>query len=166
MHPAAFDTETLLAECDLERLRRSGPGGQRRNKVETGVRLRHRTSGLFSEATERRSAEQNLQAAIRRLRFALAVEVRHAPQVIPSALWQERIRRRRLTVNLEHDDLPALLAEALDHLAAENWNVQTISQRLDISTTQLVKLLSSAPRALQQLNDHRLQRGLRRLAPG
>jgi len=166
MHPAALDPDTLLAECDLERLRRSGPGGQRRNKVETGVRLRHRPSGLHSEATECRSSEQNLHAAILRLRFALAVGVRHTPLPAPTSRWRQRIQRRRLSVNLEHADIPALLAEALDCLAADDWNLSAVGERLEISATQLVKLLSADARALQQLNDHRQQRGLRRLSPG
>src|SRR5262249_27924451 len=40
-HPAARAPDALLAECEVRRTRRSGPGGQNRNKVETAVVLRH-----------------------------------------------------------------------------------------------------------------------------
>ena len=48
-HPASLDDDRLLAECDQSFLRRSGPGGQNRNKVETAVVLRHRPTGLIAE---------------------------------------------------------------------------------------------------------------------
>ena len=37
IHPAALPFDALLKECEVRRLRRSGPGGQHRNKVETAV---------------------------------------------------------------------------------------------------------------------------------
>jgi ribosome-associated protein len=56
----------------VERLRRSGPGGQRRNKRETGVRVTHVPTGVTVMATERRSQPQNLEAAKERLARRLA----------------------------------------------------------------------------------------------
>ena len=47
----------------IQFLRASGPGGQHRNKTETGVRLRHIPTGIVVTATERRSRRQNLEVA-------------------------------------------------------------------------------------------------------
>ena len=52
--PVYLPLDALAAVCRFEALRRSGPGGQNRNKVETGVRYYHEASGLVGEATERR----------------------------------------------------------------------------------------------------------------
>ncbi len=57
----------LLAECRVDYFVGPGPGGQHRNKTESGVRLRHLPTGITVTATERRSRNQNLQAAIERL---------------------------------------------------------------------------------------------------
>lgn len=65
------DDETLLAACDVEFTRGSGPGGQHRNKTESAVRLRHRPTGLVAQASERRSQSQNLGVALARLRVLL-----------------------------------------------------------------------------------------------
>jgi protein subunit release factor B len=62
----------LQAECEEEFFIASGPGGQHRNKTESGVRLTHRPTGVTVSATERRSQAQNRGAALERLRERLA----------------------------------------------------------------------------------------------
>jgi protein subunit release factor B len=61
------DRESLERDCDLEFFVAGGPGGQHRNKVETGVRLRHRPTGIVVTATERRSQSANRDAAFERM---------------------------------------------------------------------------------------------------
>jgi protein subunit release factor B len=61
------DRQSLERECDLEFFVAGGPGGQHRNKVETGVRLRHRPTGVVVTATERRSQYANREAAYERM---------------------------------------------------------------------------------------------------
>src|SRR5208282_2407260 len=119
-HPAAASVEELNAECDVRRLRRSGPGGQHRNKVETAVALQHLPSGVRAEANERRSQAQNHSLALFRLRVNLALEVRLAcgADYVPSPLWQARCGGGAMKLSAENNDFPALLAEALDVLAA------------------------------------------------
>src|SRR6478735_5738430 len=76
VHPADLTPSKLLAECVVRRQRRSGPGGQHRNKVQTAVVLVHQPTGIRSEATEQRSQAVNQQVAIHRLRVKLAIRVR------------------------------------------------------------------------------------------
>ncbi|TWT46843.1 Peptide chain release factor 1 [Botrimarina hoheduenensis] len=160
MHPAQLPLATLLADCDERRLRRSGPGGQHRNKVETAVVLLHRPTGLSAEANERRSQQQNRMVAVRRLRLRLAVEHRAVPADEPTPLWRQRSAGRKLSVSVEHDDYPALLAEALDHIARAGGDEALAAEQLAVSRTQLVRLLSGEPAALNQLNAGRAARGL------
>lgn len=61
------DREALERDSEMEFFVAGGPGGQHRNKVETGVRLTHRPSGLVVQATERRSQSANRDAAFERL---------------------------------------------------------------------------------------------------
>jgi ribosome-associated protein len=62
----------LRSECEEEFFIASGPGGQHRNKTESGVRLTHRPTGITVTATERRSQAQNRGEALARLRERLA----------------------------------------------------------------------------------------------
>ncbi len=61
------DRETLEKEVVMSFLRAGGPGGQHRNKTESGVRLFHPPSGVTVLATERRSQHQNRELAFERL---------------------------------------------------------------------------------------------------
>jgi hypothetical protein len=162
-HPAALSDDALIAQCDVRRQRRSGPGGQHRNKVETAVVLEHRPSGVRAEASERRSQSRNRDVALRRLRLKLALAVRrewHAP----SAVWNARCHTGRLAVNPEHADFPALLAEALDAFFAAEGDVSAASERLGCTASQFVKLLRKEPPALALINEQRRARGLRPLS--
>lgn len=66
-----LDDESLLRECEEEFRVASGPGGQHRNKTESGVRLKHLPTGIVISASERRSQHQNRLAAVERLRAVL-----------------------------------------------------------------------------------------------
>ncbi|MEO1497722.1 MAG: peptide chain release factor-like protein [Planctomycetota bacterium] len=163
MHPAQLPPDELTKACTERRLRRSGPGGQHRNKVETAVELTHTPTGVAAEANERRSQQQNREVAIGRLRLRLAVEHRTEPAAATSELWRRRTSGGRIAVSPEHADYPALLAEALDHIAAAEWDEAIAAERLAVSRTQLVKLLMQEPTAIGKLNDRRAERGFGRL---
>lgn len=165
MHPAALPLETLKAQSAEVRTRRSGPGGQNRNKVETAIVLKHVPTGLTAQASERRSQAENRNAALFRLRIHLALQVRTpvASSALRSDLWQSRCRDGRLSVNPAHDDFPALLAEALDELAAADWDAGPAALRLNLTASQLVRFLKLEPSALDLLNRERHARQLRPL---
>lgn len=87
------DRDSLERDSDIDFFIASGPGGQNRNKVETGVRLTHRPSGIVVTATERRSQMQNRDAAYERLAARLEEAQRvETPRVPtrPSAASRER----------------------------------------------------------------------------
>lgn len=164
-HPAALDDDALLAQCDQKFLRRSGPGGQNRNKVETAVVLHHRPTGLVAEANERRSQGENREAALRRLRIDLALAVRRpvGPHDPPSPLWRSRLKGGRIALSAEHADAPAILAEALDAWADRAGDIPAAAAVLGCSASQLVKLFKLEPKVFTAVNRDRLARGLRPL---
>ncbi len=183
-HPACLDDAVLLKQCSVTRGRSGGPGGQNRNKVETLIELTHVPTGLAAHAGERRSQAENRGVAVRRLRLVLAVQFRAGVQSgeVGSALWRSRRRAAptgrdpragspahskwdagglgTLTINPDHSDYPSLLAEALDVIAACDWDHKKASLRLECSPSQLVKLLRHHPPAMLMFNARREQAGL------
>ncbi len=161
-HPASLPPEQLLDQCAMRLTRRGGPGGQHRNKVETAVILRHQPSGVSAEANERRSQAANRSVALFRLRVNLALEIRaeRDTAALPSPLWRSRCRGGRISVGQRHDDFPALLAEALDAIAAAEADVIEAAGSLGCTASQLVKLLKKEPRAIIMVNQWRTRQGL------
>ena len=97
-----FDTdlEILKKQVTVETYRSSGPGGQRKNKTETSVRLKHSPSGITVVATEHRSQSQNLKLALERLRKRLE-RLNHPrrprfPTRIPKGAIETRIKGKKL----------------------------------------------------------------------
>lgn len=169
MHPSSLSEEQLLKDCSTRNDRRSGPGGQHRNKVETAVIVLHEPTGIAAEASERRSQADNRRVAIGRLRLNLAVGHRESVPNIeseawqPSALWQSRRKGTQIAVSAEHADFPAVLAEALDVLHASKDELPLAARRLGLSASQLTKLFRKHSPALQAVNARRLELGLRKL---
>ncbi|MEZ6110512.1 MAG: peptide chain release factor-like protein [Pirellulaceae bacterium] len=163
-HPCELAVESLERECSIRFGRRSGPGGQHRNKVETAVILTHQPTGVSAEASERRSQAANRGMALQRLRVNLALAIRTSRGgSSPTDRWTSHRHGQRLAVSSRHEDFPALLAEALDVLAEQQDELPAAAERLGVSGSQLVRLLKLEPRALDALNQRRQARGQHRL---
>jgi ribosome-associated protein len=87
--------DALIGQSEVDRYRASGPGGQHRNKTESGVRLVHGPTGAHVTATERRSQAQNRSAALARLRERLAT-LAHRPKPRRTTAPTRASKARRL----------------------------------------------------------------------
>ncbi|HWB19791.1 MAG TPA: peptide chain release factor-like protein [Phycisphaerales bacterium] len=163
-HPAALDPEVLLKNCTVDFGRSGGgPGGQHRNKVETGVTLMHTPTGISGHADERRKQFENRQVALRRLRLKLAIghrEFVHPKFHQQSELWARRRQGEKMSVNPAHADYPSLLAEALDVIVARKFDVAGAAGVLGVTMSQLAKLVRHEKQAMVMVNKGREERGL------
>ncbi|HVP14005.1 MAG TPA: peptide chain release factor-like protein [Terriglobales bacterium] len=97
--PLSPRLERLARECEITPFRSSGPGGQKKNKVESSVRVRHRPTGIVRIATESRSQTRNREAALERVlaeieRRARRPKPRHATKPSRAAV-EERLEGKR-----------------------------------------------------------------------
>lgn len=91
----ATDLQTLYGEVRVEYYRSRGPGGQRKNKKETAVRLKHLASGVTVTATESRYQAVNKRRAFQRLQEKLKELNKPAkPRIPPSVPVGQRAERR------------------------------------------------------------------------
>jgi protein subunit release factor A len=88
----------LDQDIRIEYYRSRGPGGQRKNKKETAVRIRHIPTGITVIATESRSQVRNRQLALKRLRERLERLKRKKKPRIPTKISfsaKERILKEK-----------------------------------------------------------------------
>ena len=100
------DTDNLKKQVIVETYRSRGPGGQRKNKTETAVRLRHLPTGITVTATEQRSQSQNLKIAFERLGERLRrlhqKRRRRIPTAVPFKSIEKRIEEKKLLSTRKH----------------------------------------------------------------
>ncbi len=159
--------EALLQQCEVDRYRASGPGGQKRNVSDSAVRLRHRPSGLQAQAHESRSQHENRARALKRLRRRIALSAR-APAPSPGEPSPPELRPLAApgpSGILHRRDvryLPAVAA-LLDLLEAHGGELAPAAAAAGIGSARAVRLLARDPAALVAANAVRARRGLRPL---
>ena len=157
--------EVLLAQCDVDTYRASGPGGQKRNKTESAVRLRHRPSGIIVIAEESRSQPENKARALRRLRKAMALHLRRdadgddAPADVKACIG----RQGRLDVGRRDARYLPAVAAVLDVFAASRGGMAIAAKRLGITTGNLSSFLTEDDDVFVEANRLRGTFGLKPL---
>jgi protein subunit release factor B len=88
------DLEALYREVRVEYYRSRGPGGQRKNKKETAVRVKHHPTGVTVTATESRYQAVNKRRAFQRLHERLCQLNRPSNVRIPTVVSLEKKDKR------------------------------------------------------------------------
>jgi hypothetical protein len=149
----------LLAQCEIDIFRASGPGGQKRNKTSSAIRLRHPPSGLAVIAVESRSQHENKARALKRLRQALFLKLREAPAGAAPEIAAVRTAAGRLDVGRRDPRFWPAAGVMLDVLDAAGARVSDAAERLGISTGNLIDFLETDPKLWAEANMLRQRHG-------
>lgn len=143
--------QELIRDCQIKNYKSSGPGGQRKNKVATAVRLTHLPSNITVTASESRHQHENRLKAIQKLRMEIALKIRQ-PDAIPID---------KLEIGIHNKKFSLWASSILDTLNLYDFHINSAAEKLNISTSKLVRLLSKHPAVWQEVNNQRKQHGLR-----
>jgi len=162
-----LDDPALVAQCEVDCYRSRGPGGQKKNKTSSAVRLRHLPTGLAVTATEERSQHVNKRRAIRRLRAAIALNVRTTVDLstyTPSeSLASCLTASATLSVGRRDRRYYPVVSEILDILTACGTRVREASKHVGVSTASLVGFFQRDPKLWERVNQLRTAADLRPL---
>jgi hypothetical protein len=168
----ALSDERLLAQCEVDTYRASGPGGQKRNKTSSAVRLRHLPSGLLVIAEESRSQHENKARALRRLRQAFYLKIREpiaeayrTPQALATLpeFGPARDSKGRLHVSVRDARFWPAVGIVLDVLLCCEGRLSQAAEWLGTSTANLGDFLRLDDKVFEQANHLRSQFGHRPL---
>lgn len=162
-----LDDRQLLAQCEVHTYRAGGPGGQKRNKTDSAVRLHHGPTGLIVTATESRSQHENKARAVRRLRQAIALEIRRPVDLAAfrRPAWYEDILRPngRLDLSPKSPAFLHVVRLVLDVIDACRGSVADAAEKLGITTGNLVHFIQADARLWEQANRLRARHGCKPL---
>ena len=155
-HLLKLDDDALLRLCRQETYRASGPGGQHRNTTDSAVRLTVLDGAVTASCADHRSQHRNRSEALRRLRTALAIEVRvPVPPGSGTEAWEGSWKLGR-----KDRRYAEFLAHVLDVMEHNDWAVGHSAEALGISTGKLVRVLAHDPSAWNVVNQSRRTLGL------
>jgi hypothetical protein len=145
----------------VDTYRASGPGGQKRNKTSSAVRLRHTPTGLIVIAEESRSQHENKAKALKRLWRGLFLHLRNdispetrTPEAV--AALQDYAPARgadgRLSLSAKDPRFWPAVGVVLDVLTASEARVADAAALLGVSTGNLIDFLQADPKVWQEAN--------------
>jgi len=153
----------LLRQCQVDTFRGPGRGGQKRNKTETAVRLRHGPSGLSAQSDETRSQHQNKARALALLRERIALALRRGLSLEGYLAPAELVELCRGAIGRRNPRYLPAVAALLDLLEACGGSVSETARRLGLSTGALSRLILADVRLHGAVNALRAARELRPL---
>jgi hypothetical protein len=167
VHPTGRDAllaqsdEVLTAGCQVDLQRGSGPGGQKRNKTSSAVRLRHTATGLSALSRESRSQHQNRARALGRLRERIAFDLREPveldgyapPPQLAALLCQEPVRTSDKW--LRSVDYLAAVGHFIDLYQSVGCSLGEVARRAVVSQSRLDKIVRADARLQRKLGELR-----------
>ena len=145
--------EELLNNCKTDHFIATGNGGQKRNKTSSAVRLSLKNSDISVTASEDRQQSVNKKRALRKMRIAIAMEMREEPKE-----WGGQ-----LDMNPKNPQYPLFVACLVDHLFDKAWQVSEVAKSMDISTGKLIKIIAKDDSLWQFVNKERQRSGYKPL---
>jgi hypothetical protein len=140
-----MEEKQFLKHCRTDTYAASGPGGQKRNRTYSAVRLTHVRTGISVIAEESRSQLENRIRAAKRLKKTIALSLRMDPSISELKIHEDIkvffTRGTAVHINQKNVLYPVFCATILDALLLAGGSMRDAAKILNISTGQINKLL-------------------------
>jgi len=141
--------EKFMLNCHLEYFQASGPGGQKRNRKYSAVRITHYPTNVVSESCATRSQNSNKKDAIHKIKMQIATNFTGPP-----------IKLEINNISESNKLYPLWLAMVFDLLFKYSFETKEAAYKLEISNSKLIKLIGKSTFAWKNFNNYRKNFGL------
>jgi len=150
-----MDDGALLAECVARGYQGSGPGGQHRNKTNSGVELTLNALNLEIRCCEDRSGQVNRLLALHRLRVKIALELRCAPDPLPPFPFPGSNGR----IQIANQQFARFWADILDRIDQHGGEIRPAAEAWGLSSSALVRIAFQEKAVIDNLQKLRIRYG-------
>ncbi len=150
------DNDTFLKACTQEGYQASGPGGQKRNRKFSAIRITHQETKISVTSSETRSQHNNRKTALKKLKLKIAIEI-GGPKIIS-------YNPTNIKIGLSNPKYPLFIAFLFDNLWDNNFSISETAKSINISTSKLIKLISRDIIIWKIVNNYREKLGLKQLS--
>ena len=152
-----LDETELSALCKITFSCGSGPGGQKRNKTSSAVKVELSDWNISAGDCTERSQFRNRSKALKKLKMLLALKFRENRSIPPD----------HLETSVNSANYPLFAAQLLDIIHSCGFDHRAAAEICGISQTALLKKISRDPDLWQFFQQQRRNLGLQQLhAPG
>jgi hypothetical protein len=145
-------------ECQLVSFQGSGSGGQKRNRVYSGVRFVH-SSGSQGESCDHREVKRNEKEALIRLKLNIAYEQFKDCNIESGDYFKQFTGK----ISINHELYPSFVLYSLHYLNFYKGFPTEVSASLGMSNSKLIRQWSKDKRLFTQINKIRLSYELKAL---
>ena len=158
-----FDRDTLLtmsdealsARCRISFCKGSGPGGQKRNKTSSMVKVELPELNLAASDCTERSQFRNREKALKKLKMLAAINFRRTDALPPE----------NMNCSMDSARYPLFAARLLDVLKAKGFDCRQAAEACAVSPSALLKKIFRDPQLLQYFQEQRRRLELPELHP-
>lgn len=170
----ALPPQEVRKVCEISYYQDSGPGGQKRNRVLSAVRVKYPPLDLQAVDCETRTAARNLESALHKLRLQAALALPVEEELPATETWigaDGRVKYPtwppfRLPINERHPDFPGQVLVALHLLVECAGATAEAGRRLGIGSAALIRFLGQNKAVWQKTQVVRRRFGLHPLHGG
>ncbi|MCP4156924.1 MAG: peptide chain release factor-like protein [bacterium] len=151
--------EELVKKCKISNYQASGPGGQKRNRKLSAVRLTHTATGLAVTASEFRETARNLAKAVHKLRLEMVLAIKPAHLAEPPTEKETTllIPLFRANAAANHPDFPGSVLAAYVFFYLHEGGVGEASKKLGVTSSALIRFFKKDKtvwRKVQEIREH------------
>ncbi len=144
-------SEEFIKHCTSSNYQSQGAGGQKRNKVKSGIRLALKNSDLETTSCEQRSPKANSSDGVRKLKLLIALSVRH--DIIDGMAFEFPGSETR--INPKNTLYYVFIKQALDLFTWNKGELKATAEVFKLSSSALVRIFYTEKKVLEVVQNVR-----------